>query len=129
MIAMGSLSIQYIRPDPVKFAMDHPSERLANVQQIQKLLNDVERRGLWKATNTGSVDQATIESARDEILRDLTLVETELERAGLWDRRVDAEDGGEAETSQVLQIASVTLPQIAALAAHGVKQLQAYKPP
>jgi hypothetical protein len=109
--------------------MDHPSERLANVQQIQKLLNDVERRGLWKATNTTSIDQATIESARDEILRDLTLVETELERAGLWDRRIDAEDGGDADAVQGLQITSVTLPQIAALAASGVKQLQTYKPP
>jgi hypothetical protein len=108
--------------------MDHASERLANVRQIQKLLSNIERRGLWKSANATSIDQATIESARDEILRDLTLVETELERAGLWDRRIDAEDGPDADASQGLQITTVTLPQIASLAAGAARQLQAHKP-
>jgi hypothetical protein len=63
--------------------MDHGSERLGNVQQIQKLRNTIERRELWKSENGTSIDQAAIESTRDEIMCDLTLVEKELEGAAL----------------------------------------------
>jgi hypothetical protein len=56
------------------------------------------------------------------------LVETELERAGLWDRRVDAEDSPDSDGSQGFQLTNVTLPQIAGLASTGMKQLQAHRP-
>lgn len=76
--------------------MNHASERLNNVGQIRRLLSDLEHFGLWKSTN--ACDQATIEDTRDEILRILNLIETELERAGLWDRSTETDEkGGEAD--------------------------------
>jgi hypothetical protein len=105
--------------------MDRASERLNHVGQIRKLLQDIDRRGLWKP-NSGSQDVATIENARDEILRELALIETELERAGLWDRSIDAEDGPETDASHAFT--SLTLDQILQQAGVAVKILQNPRP-
>lgn len=76
--------------------MNHASERLNNVGQIRRHLSDLEHFGLWKSTN--ACDQATIEDTKDEILRILNLIETELERAGLWDRSIETDEkSGEAD--------------------------------
>ena len=64
------------------------SEKLANIATIRRLLGDLER---WWKTSTLS-DQATIEDNKDENLRILNLIETELERAGLWDRAIDMDE-------------------------------------
>lgn len=92
--------------------MNHASERLNNVGQIRRLLSDLEHFGLWKSTN--ACDQATIEDTRDEILRILNLIETELERASLWDRNVDIEKGTEAEPAH--SVSSPSIEQIHSIA-------------
>ena len=91
--------------------MNHASERLNNVTQIRTLLQELEHKGLWKSMNI--TDQATIEDSKDEILRLLNLIETQLERAGLWDRSADVEKG-EPENEVARSAApAVTLEQIA----------------
>lgn len=67
-------------------------ERLNNFSKIKRQLNDLERIGLWKSANIP--DQGTIADTKDEISRILNLVETELERAGLWDRSIDIDKSG-----------------------------------
>ena len=91
--------------------MNHASERLKSVTQIRNLLQELEHKGLWKSQN--STDQATIDDSKDEILRLLNLIETQLERAGLWDRSTDIEKA-ESENEMTRSTApSVTLEQIA----------------
>ena len=104
--------------------MNHASERIANVSQIRKLLNDLEHRGLWKSMNI--TDPATIEDSKDEILRLLNLIETQLERAGLWDRSTEIGDKDmESDSSQ--SVTPVTLEQIAQHAATAERCLRLHK--
>lgn len=90
--------------------MNHASERLNNVGQIRRLLSDLEHFGLWKSTN--ACDQATIEDTRDEILRLLNLIETELERAGLWDRSTETDDKGGENDPAHSNSEAVTIEEI-----------------
>ena len=90
--------------------MNHASDRLQNVAQIHRHLADLERLGLWKSTNTP--DQGTIEDTKDEILRILNLVETELERAGLWDRGIDTDDSRTDVDQNHMRSPQVTNEQI-----------------
>lgn len=84
---------------------NHAGERLKSVEEIGKQLDFLDRHGLWKPTSIS--DQATIEDQKDEILRILNVIETELEKAGLWDRSIDTNDK-DADNAP-----SVTLEQIA----------------
>ena len=90
--------------------MNHAADRLQNVVQIRKYLADLERLGLWKSTNI--TDQGTIEDTKDEILRILNLVETELERAGLWDRSIDTDGSGSDVDQNHMRSPPVTNDQI-----------------
>ena len=95
--------------------MNHAQDRLNNVGQIRRLLSDLEHFGLWKSTN--ACDQLTIEDTRDEILRILNLIETELERAGLWDRSTETEEKGGENDPTHSSTATTTIEQISAGAA------------
>jgi hypothetical protein len=88
-----------------QFLMNHAQERLDNIVQIRRLLTELEHQGLWKSANIS--DQGAIEGTKDEILRILNLVETELERAGLWDRRIDADEASDGEQFQGLPTVSL----------------------
>lgn len=71
--------------------LNHASERLNNFGRIRDFLTSLERdHGIWKATCIS--DQATIEDEKDAILRILSLIESELEQAGLWDRSIEPDD-------------------------------------
>ena len=71
--------------------INHASERLGNFGRIREFLGNLERdHGLWKETCIS--DQATIEDEKDAILRILSLIESELEQAGLWDRSIEPDD-------------------------------------
>lgn len=100
--------------------MHHAAERLNNVVQIKRYLNNLERIGLWKPINIP--DQTTIDDQRDEILRILNLIETELERAGLWDRSTDVDDKG-PEADQT----TVSLEQISKYADDACKIIRSHK--
>ena len=91
--------------------MNNASERLSNVTQIRQLLSELERIGLWKSGNIA--DQATIDDTKDEILRILNLIETELERSGLWDRSIDLENKPSDTDSKHAITQALTLDQIA----------------
>jgi hypothetical protein len=92
--------------------MNHAKERLDNVVQIRRLLAELEHLGFWKSATIA--DPTTMEGTKDEFLRILNLVETELERAGLWDRPIEADDG--SDTDQFGGGASVSLDHITRMA-------------
>lgn len=106
--------------------MNHASEKLANVEQIRRLLSDLDRIGVWKPSKV--TDQSSIEDAREETIRILGLVETELERSGLWDRDInydeknaDKENGGQSVQQ------AITIEQIAERAKTAVRLMNAHK--
>lgn len=92
--------------------MNHATSRLQNVEQIRRLLSSLEHIGLWKPTNV--LDEATIQDTKDDVVRILNLIETELERASLWDRNVDIEKGTEAEPAH--SVSSPSIEQIHSIA-------------
>ncbi|KAH0793661.1 hypothetical protein GPJ56_002382 [Histomonas meleagridis] len=105
--------------------MNLATEKLTNVEQIRRLLADLERIGLWKPSSI--TDQTTIEDTKDEMLRILNLIETELERAGLWDRSIDDDDkvgGPEAGRSLVH---NVTIEQISSRAKEAIRCIDVHK--
>ena len=99
--------------------MNHQSERRDNIENIRGFLADLERHALWKATNIS--DQAAIEDEKDENLRILNLIETELERAGLWDRSIEPDDNDPDSAP------TVTLDHIAQRAKEAKAVLHKYK--
>ena len=99
--------------------MNNVSDRLSNVTQIREYISELERIGLWKSTNIA--DQATIEDTKDEILRILNLIETELERSGLWDRPIDIENKSSDSDSKHSIAQTLTLDQIAERTQEAIK--------
>ena len=101
--------------------MNHVSDRLQNINQIKQLITDLDRNGIWK--NNNILDQATIEDKKDENLRILNLIETELERAGLWDKSVDSDKNNEIDQKNNIHV-SVTTDQILQNAKKALEKLK-----
>ena len=75
--------------------MSRAAERLENITKIERLLRELEQHGFWKF---GSFkDQSALDDNKDDVLRILNLIETELERAGLWDRSIESTDEKDGE--------------------------------
>lgn len=106
--------------------MNHASEKLTNIEQIRRLLSDLDRIGLWKPSKV--TDQSSIEDAREETIRILSLIETELERSGLWDRNIndDGEIGNVAEAGHSLA-QTISIEQIASRAKTAIRLMNAHK--
>ena len=117
----NSISVQTDRPifkqSTFNSKMDLASK--TNVEQIRRLLVDLERIGLWKPSSV--TDQTTIEDTKDEMLRILNLIETELERAGLWDRSIAEEEKVSGPEAGHSIIHNVTIDQISSRAKEAIR--------
>jgi len=105
--------------------MNQANERLQNIGQIKKLIADLEKSGIWKSNNL--TDQGTIEDSKDDNLRILNLIETELERAGLWDRSIDIDDSSIDQDQNSSVPPSVSTEQIHHLAERALSKLTSKK--
>ena len=95
--------------------MNRAAERLENITKIERLLRELEQHAFWKFG--AFKDQSALDDNKDDILRILNLIETELERAGLWDRSIENADDKEGEMDLTRPVGPmVTLDHIGQMA-------------